>query len=233
MAAKKKVEAQTKSSVSIKQSPRKKKVENKSATKNKEQRTASSRPTYQQMVTECLSALDPRKSATRAKLVQNIKEKYGVDSKVLNSRLRIAVKTLLDENIITLAKGTGYSNGHFRLTTRGKTRKVRSESPAEEKKVETAVKERARSQHRSKTTVQDTKRTRSLSKTAMKSEKAPHGEKRKSRSPVKTTKKTRRSKTNEEKSKVEAKTKKTSAKSSSPAKKNQKAPPSKTKRSKN
>lgn len=231
MAAKKKVEAQTKSSISIKQSPRKKKIEKKSTMKNKEQRPASSRPTYQQMVTECLSALDPRKSATRAKLVQNIKEKYGVDSKVLNSRLRIAVKTLLDENIVVLAKGTGYSDGHFRLKTRTK--------PRNEKKVETTVKQRARSQSRSKTTVQSGKRTRSLSKTAMKKEKASLGEKRKSRSPVKTTKKTRRSKSHEENSKVESKTKKrhsslsATAKSSSPTKKNQKAPASRKKRSKN
>lgn len=60
MAAKKKVEAQTKSSISIKQSPRKKKIEKKSTMKNKEQRSASSRPTYQQMVTECLSAVRRR-----------------------------------------------------------------------------------------------------------------------------------------------------------------------------
>lgn len=240
MAAKKKVSIKTtrKSLSTMKNSKSPKKNSKIVISKTTKTTSNNARPTYQRMVTETLSTLDPRKGATRAKLVQEIKQNYGVDSKVLNSRLRIAVKTLLDESVITLAKGTGYSDGHFRLAPKGKTGKTEKNlsTGSKTEKNQKKLVERARSRNRSKSTEKTEKRERSSTRKSMNENKKVQSpskmkksrsssqirsvERRKSsRSPVKSKKVEETQKTGRKPKTTGATTKKMSSKSLSPTKK--------------
>ncbi|CAF3541814.1 unnamed protein product [Rotaria sp. Silwood1] len=137
---------------------------------------SSRRPNYQRMVTEALRELDSRKGSTRSKILNHIKNTYGVESgKSANSHLRSALEALLEESIITLAQGkfliyvfhiiyslsigTGYSNAYYRITPKGrKQNKKRSsssknnqeESSSENENDDRSNKSSSRSQSRSR-----------------------------------------------------------------------------------
>jgi len=112
------------SSSQNKKSPNKKQSNSPKKSTNKNQRTGGSstkHPNYQRMVTEALTTLDSRKGSSRSKILNHIKSTYGVESgKSANKHLRSALETLLEESIVALAKGTGYSNGYYRMTPKGK-----------------------------------------------------------------------------------------------------------------
>ena len=55
--------------------------------------------------------------------MNHIKVTYGIEGgKSSNSHLRTALKVLLDESVILLAKGTGYSNGYYKIASKGKNK---------------------------------------------------------------------------------------------------------------
>jgi len=112
-------------------SPNKK--QSSSPKKSKKQQTgkSSKHPGYQRMVTEALTTLNSRNGSTRSKILNHIKSTYGIESgKTANSHLRAALETLLENSVVSLAKGTGYSNGYYKITTKGKKpARKRSSSP--------------------------------------------------------------------------------------------------------
>jgi len=120
-------------------SPIKKKSSSQSQNKNspkksnRNQRTggSSKHPGYQRMVTEAITTLNSRTGSSRAKILNHIKSTYGLDSgKSANTHLRAALEALLKDNVVSLAKGTGYSNGYFRIAAKGKKSSTkRSSSP--------------------------------------------------------------------------------------------------------
>jgi len=76
------------------------------------------------MVTEALKTLDSRKGSSRSKILNHLKTTYGIESgKSANKYLRAALEALLEESVIALAKGTGYNNGYYRITPKGKNLK--------------------------------------------------------------------------------------------------------------
>jgi len=92
---------------------------------NSSKRTAKSskHPGYQQMVTESLQALNVRGGSSRAKIMNHIKTTYGIESgKSANSFLRSALKSLLEDSVISLSKGTGLNNGYYSMASKGKKR---------------------------------------------------------------------------------------------------------------
>ncbi|CAF3438646.1 unnamed protein product [Rotaria socialis] len=110
-------------------SPMKKKLSHnnaspkKSTTKASDVRnvTTARHPNYQQMVTEAIKALDSRTGSSRSKILNHIKVTYGIEGgKSSNNHLRAALEALLEESVISLAKGTGYINGYYRITSKGK-----------------------------------------------------------------------------------------------------------------
>lgn len=87
----------------------------------KKKASKSSRPTYQQMVTEALKTLNARNGSSRAKILNHLKNTYGVEGgKTANSHLRSALEALIADKTIALAKGSGVSDGYFRITPKGK-----------------------------------------------------------------------------------------------------------------
>jgi len=99
----------------------------KKATKSKSNRRtggSAKHPGYQRMVTEALTTLNARNGSSRSKILNHIKNTYGIESgKSANSHLRAALETLLENKVVSLAKGTGYSNGYFRIAAKGKKTK--------------------------------------------------------------------------------------------------------------
>jgi len=92
---------------------------------------SSKHPVYQQMVTEALQTLNSRNGSSRAKILIHLKNTYGIEGgKIANSHLRSALEALLEDSVITLAKGTGYNNGYYRIASKGKkSNKKGSPSP--------------------------------------------------------------------------------------------------------
>jgi hypothetical protein len=133
------------SSSQNKNSPNKKQSQSKSNTTSntKTRRTAgpsSKRPNYQRMITEALTSLDSRKGSSRSKIFNHMKSTYGIENgKVTNNHFRAAMEALLEESIIALASGTGYSNGYYRMTRKGKKSNTRRSSSSSPKKKSTTT----------------------------------------------------------------------------------------------
>ncbi|CAF1490872.1 unnamed protein product, partial [Adineta steineri] len=110
----------------------------KTNTNNKNRRagtTTSSHPTYQRMVTEALQTLNSRSGSSRSKIMNHIRSSYGINSgKIANSHLRSALEALLEDSVISLAKGTGYSNGYYRISAKGKKASTKKSSSSSSKK---------------------------------------------------------------------------------------------------
>jgi len=110
-------------------SPNKK--QSNSPKKAKKTSNKSSRPGYQHMVTEALTALKARGGSSRSKILNYLKTTYGVESgKSVNSHLRTALEGLLEDKTISVTKGTGYGSNYYKLEAKGKkSSNKRSSSP--------------------------------------------------------------------------------------------------------
>jgi len=109
-----------------------KKSQSKSPKKSSKSTGKSSKhPGYQQMVTKALKTLNARNGSSRAKILNYLKSSYGIEGgKAVNTYLRSALEALTKDSVISLSKGTGPSNGYYRIASKGKkASKKRSSSP--------------------------------------------------------------------------------------------------------
>jgi len=97
---------------------------------NRQTGTSSKHPGYQQMVTAALTTFNARGGSSRAKILNYIISNYGLEhGKSVNTHLRSALEALVEEKVVSLAKGTGYHNGYYRITKAKKSNKQGSSSP--------------------------------------------------------------------------------------------------------
>ncbi|CAF1478383.1 unnamed protein product [Rotaria magnacalcarata] len=186
MAPTKKVSSRSKSSSQSPKkpkigSPMKKKLSHTNASPKKSTAKASDvrnvtttrHPNYQQMVTEAIKTLDSRTGSSRSKILNHIKVTYGIEGgKTSNNHLRAALKALLEESVISLAKGTGYINGYYRIVSKGKkqnNKKSSSQSTTAVHDKKPSDKPRSQSKSGNKSKTDGQRRSRSSSKIQAKS----------------------------------------------------------------
>ncbi|CAF4411385.1 unnamed protein product, partial [Rotaria magnacalcarata] len=111
--------------------------------------------------------------SSRSKILNHIKVTYGIEGgKTSNNHLRAALKALLEESVISLAKGTGYINGYYRIVSKGKkqnNKKSSSQSTTAVHDKKPSDKPRSQSKSGNKSKTDGQRRSRSSSKIQAKS----------------------------------------------------------------